>query len=453
MALAASLAQALRQWRKQLLDCLPDAWRERISSRITPYILELGPESARLLRDGRPLEEIRIGEGGMDAGTAARLKSHEYPLVLMLPAPWVLSRTVVLPAAAAENLRQVLGFELDRLTPFAADQVYFDYQLLPRESAGDMLSVAVALVPRKRVDGWLEKLRGAGIPVDAMTAAALGEEANLLPAEMRARPELKRLALNALPVVLVLVLLAGALVLPLWQKRELASSLQQKENALRAKAAEVMKIRETLDKELQAVQKISGQWQSAPPVLDILQVLTNLLPDDTSLQRLEIKGDELVINGTSGQASSLIGLLQKAPGFDNPHFLSPVTQQRGKELFNLSATIVMPFPREPGVERIVANPEDRPPPENAQSARQSADQGRGDAVAAGQGMADSAAARPGDAKVAPASPAGAGSSRNPPSESGVISYPGKTGTRPLTHIQGSSNSAPVPDRIGSGSGS
>ena len=452
MTLELSVTQALRQWRKQIVDCLPEAWRESISSRITPYLLELGPDKARLLRDGRPLEEIRIEDGGVDAGTAARLKTHEYPLVLMLPVPWVLSRTVVLPAAAAENLRQVLGFELDRLTPFTADQVYFDCRQQPRESGSDMLTVDVALVPRRRVDHWLDKLRTAGIPVDAMSSPDLWEEANLLPAKMRARPDLKRLALRSLPAVLVLALLAAALVLPLWQKRQLAMSMQQQENGLRARAAQVMKIRETLDKELRAVEALNERWQSSPPVLDVLQVLTNLLPDDTALQRMEIKGNELVINGTSGQASSLIGLLQKAPGFDDPHFLSPVTQQRGKELFNLSATISMPFPRDPGVESDLTSPENRPPsaqeppeaPESQESRK--ADAGGGRSVTADVPVNATAGAPPAEAGKEP----GPGTRQGAPS---VIAYPETVSTPSAAiHLRGSSDGGYVPGRATSGEG-
>ncbi len=453
MALDLSVTQALRQWRKQIVDCLPQLWRESISSRITPYVLELGPDKARLLRDDRPLEEIRILDGGVDAGTAARLKSHEYPLVLMLPRSWVLSRTVVLPAAAAENLGQVLGFELDRLTPFTADQVYFDYQQQPRESGSDMLTVDVALVPRRRVDDWLDMLRTAGIPVDAMSAPDLWEEANLLPARMRARTDLKRLVLRSLPAVLVLVLLAAALVLPLWQKRQLAMSMQQQENGLRARASRVMKIRETLDKELRAVESVHERWQSSPPVLDVLQVLTNLLPDDTSLQRMEIKGSELVINGTSGQASSLIGLLQKAPGFDNPHFLSPVTQQRGKELFNLSATISMPFPRDSGSEHNLANPEDRPPPaQEPTAAAKAQESGKASAGDDGKGKPVPAAASATAAAQAPPTEAGkASASRAQKDKPSVIAFPESVNTPPsMPHLQGSIDSGHVPGRATSG---
>ncbi|WP_456376812.1 type II secretion system protein GspL [Thiolapillus sp.] len=346
MAVNYSSLARLRSWRQHLLACLPAALAGRIASGVTPYILEIQGERAGLYRDGKKLGEILLGSTVVDPAVAALLKPHEHPLTVMLPVDWMLGRTISLPAAAQENLRQVIGFELDRFTPFSAEQVYFDFQLNARGESEDMLSVEVALVPRKRVDDWLSALRAAGIAVDSLSAASLWDDANLLPPELRPRLNLKRLARRLAPVALVIVLLGAAMALPLWQKREMAISLQSREAALRGKASEVMELRERVDKEIKALEKIRDQWQALPPVLDVLQVLTSLLPDNTSLQRMEVKGDTLTINGTSSSASSLIGLLQNSPGFENPHFLSPVTQQRGKEVFNLSARINMPFPRD-----------------------------------------------------------------------------------------------------------
>ena len=45
-------------------------------------------------------------------------------VVLCLPADKVMARKLMLPLVAEENLRQVLGFEMDRQTPFSLDQVY-----------------------------------------------------------------------------------------------------------------------------------------------------------------------------------------------------------------------------------------------------------------------------------------------------------------------------------------
>ena len=53
-----------------------------------------------------------------------------------------LVRRVTMPAATEENLRQVLGFEMDRLTPFRADDVYFDYRVVSRDAAAGQLAIA-----------------------------------------------------------------------------------------------------------------------------------------------------------------------------------------------------------------------------------------------------------------------------------------------------------------------
>jgi general secretion pathway protein L len=346
MALNLSAPVQLRAWKQQLLACLPPALAERIASGAISYVLEIRGDSAELIHEGRTLGNAFLDGSVVEPSVSAVLKPHEHPLALMLPVSWVLNRSIALPVAAKENLRQVISFELDRFTPFSADQVYFDFTLNAQDADSDMLSAEVALVPRKRVDTWLELLRSSGIAVDALSTSGLWDEANLLPRELRPKVNWKRLTQRMLPVSLVVILLAAAMALPLWQKREIALSLQAREEALRARSGAILKLRERVDGELATLKEVRDQWRTSPPALDVLQVLTRLLPDDTSLQRMEIKGEKLIINGTSSTASALIALLQNSPAFDSPHFLSPVTQQRGKEVFNLEARINMPFPRD-----------------------------------------------------------------------------------------------------------
>ena len=347
--MAAALNSRLARFRQELVACLPERWRNRIGSKAAPYILKIGESGSRavLWRDGRRLHEVELDSLAADTTLAALLNAREYPLVLELPAAWVLRRKMSLPVAARENLKQVIGFEIDRITPFQADQVLFDYrELAERGSESDLLGVEVALVPRKRVQPWLDGLRQAHIQLDRMTGGADGEAFNLLPPELRARPDFGRMALKALPALVLVLLLAAVLLLPLWQAQKVVAGLQREEQGLRHQAGQVLKLRERLQQQLAELEKIRDHWQSVPPPLEVLQVLTRLLPDDTYLQQLDIKGKRLVVRGLSGQASSLIGLLERFPAFDEPHFLSPVTQQRGKELFQLEAQIRTPFPRD-----------------------------------------------------------------------------------------------------------
>ena len=57
-----------------------------------------------------------------------------------------------MPAATEENLAQVLSFEMDRLTPFRADEVYFDHRVVGRDAAAATLAVLVAVARRDIVD-------------------------------------------------------------------------------------------------------------------------------------------------------------------------------------------------------------------------------------------------------------------------------------------------------------
>ncbi|HDK38106.1 MAG TPA: hypothetical protein ENG92_03725, partial [Thiolapillus brandeum] len=162
-----------RELRQQLFACLPTALAERIATGSAPFVLEIADGEAQLFQEGRCLGKILLRNELIDPSVVARLKPHERPLALLLPNDWVLQRTIVLPVAAQENLSQVISFEMDRFTPFSADQVYFDCHIGDREAGVDMFSVEVAVVPRKRLDDWLEHLRSAGIVVDKLSAAGL----------------------------------------------------------------------------------------------------------------------------------------------------------------------------------------------------------------------------------------------------------------------------------------
>ena len=90
----------------------------------------------------------------------------------------LLLNRLVLPAAARENLAQVLEYEIERIIPLPRDEIFFDYQM--RESGqGETgrLAVLVVSVPRRIVHQYVEALEKAGIRTKSVVvaAAALGD--------------------------------------------------------------------------------------------------------------------------------------------------------------------------------------------------------------------------------------------------------------------------------------
>ena len=358
------LFEPIRQWRVGLLDCLPAEIRAKISPVVTPYVLTVAEDRSALLHreiDGQVqnLGSIEPGSVQIDGSVFGVLDQQPAPLHLLLPVSWILTRDTVMPGAAKENLRQVIGYEMDRLTPFSADQVYFDFRIKEDVSGMDTLPVELAVVQKSLLTPFLEKLGGSGVSPHIVSSEGLWKGVNFLPPELRPRTDVKRVVLKALPLLVVITLLGVALALPLWQKRKIAMDLQFQESELSARAEEVMVIREKLDKEKKRLEGIRSAWQQFPPTADVVKALTDLLPDDTSLQQLELKGEEVVLRGISRQASSLLKLVEESPGFSDAAFKSSVVQQRGQERFHLSANIVMPFD---GVDYTIQPPEENGEP-------------------------------------------------------------------------------------------
>jgi general secretion pathway protein L len=78
---------------------------------------------------------------------------------LCLPREEALFNRVVLPAAARENLAQVLEYELDHLVPLPKDQLFLDWSV--RSLGEDRIEVLLMCIPREVVRVYLETLADA----------------------------------------------------------------------------------------------------------------------------------------------------------------------------------------------------------------------------------------------------------------------------------------------------
>jgi general secretion pathway protein L len=335
----------LRRWEEGLLCCLPGWLRTRLASSLNPLILELGEQDAVLYRqsDDGPHELERLSLETQNSGEllGVFLKGRKERLILRVPLPWVLLKRAVFPAAARENLRQVIGFEMDRLTPFTMDQVFYDFRVLESDTDAPRLPVELAIVPRARVESWLTLLTGKGGGPAAIDADGLWSRINFLPPDARPRLDRGRLLVNGALILIFLLLLAAALGIPLWQKSGIIDELNEKVALARREANAVLDIQTQLEKSRESLDYVTSRRREAPTVLEALKEVTVLLPDDTWLQQFELKQGKLQLRGMSAQATALIKRLEDSPAFEGVGFRSPVVQAKGKERFHLSARLMV----------------------------------------------------------------------------------------------------------------
>jgi general secretion pathway protein L len=286
-----------------------------------------------------------------DSGAQARAALFaEYPYlretdqVLMLTQDMSLLRRCKLPYAATENLHQVVGFELDRLTPFKSEQVYYSARILERVKESKQLRIEVALVPRDTLDPLLQAMLRCGwkpFRADIDEGFALTRRHELLPESFRT-PRKRGPWWAAAAAGGVMMAIAGlALWLPLTMGETTAGRLKTEIKAVNKIVGEVEAIKSQAERITLNADFIRRKKREEPRMLDMLEELTRILPDDTWLNGLQYDEHKLFVQGQSPNATELIEKLEDSPYFQEVKFASPITKDANRmERFQISSAVI-----------------------------------------------------------------------------------------------------------------
>lgn len=342
-------------WGGQLLACLPARWRAVLSERSESLLLDLQGEEFVVWREkGDSVREYaRIRRGTPVEEQAAEFRrlrnaidDPDVRTVFVIPPERVLSRTLGLPAAAEENLRQVLAFEMDRQTPFKADQVYFDSRVLGHDANGRTARVELVLIPRGQLDQELGVLPGGATELDGVDTWREGRGAarrhiNLLPPERRARRRSLRLPINLGLAALAIVLLVVNMNQSLANRAAAVELMRDEVKQAGEEAREVSALRQTLVDSIGGANFLTERKRKGPLMVGLINDLTTRIPLDTYLERLQIESDQVQLQGQAEEASKLIALLGASPCLGNPGFQGQVQPdaRTGKDRFQINANL------------------------------------------------------------------------------------------------------------------
>jgi general secretion pathway protein L len=336
-------------WWGELRPLLPARWRKLLAVEDAQILLEAGADQLHVHRllgsDSRELAQLPLVEPeALGAALDAALGEEQItlPRVLLLPPGMVLRRVLTLPTAALDNLRTVLGFELDRQTPFKPEQVVFDSRVLPHEPGAKLVPVELALVPRDRLQQAL-----AGIGPLAATLGAVdvrGSDGrrrgyNLLPPEQRRGRSNARLLLHLGLVAASLLFLLLAMGRLLENREAAVAALGEQSESVQREARAVARLRDSLEEAAEAANFLAIEKSRQPSMVLLLDDLTRRLPDDTWLERLSFGRGEVSLSGQSGQAAKLLEILQESSLLRSPALSGPIQPdaRSGKDRFNITA--------------------------------------------------------------------------------------------------------------------
>lgn len=339
-------------WSGELFELLPGNMQKAISQRQQKLYVEVDDDKL-LMSLGNHVAQQEVLRLPIDApdNEDADIPREVQQTLLLLPGNKVLAKRVSLPAAAEENLREVLGFEMDLHTPFKVSDVYYDYTIVGRDSVRQEVTVDLVYAPRDAVDALVDGATSLGLKTDVVTCRRRDnnnlQPVNLLPQELRRARRLDVKNFNLALTALLAVLLVAAISIPIAQKNRAIEVMDAQVQAAAAEAREGSELRKNLEMMADASRFLVEKKGTETLAVELIDEISRLLPDHTWVSRLDLSNSELQVQGQSGASASLIAIIESSPRFENARFRSPVVQINGtdKDRFHISADVVKEQPQ------------------------------------------------------------------------------------------------------------
>ena len=363
------LPRFLRWWGGELVALLPPSWRAVFAAGNARVLYETGVGTLELrLEEGSretllaslPFADFNgehsIGEHPA-AERAAQLTAtvdaalgetrSERERWLLLPGGQVLRRRFLLPAAATERLREVMRHELDRQTPFRAEQVSYDCRVLAIDPVSKQAQVELLVLPRDKLDAALAPLGALAdglTGVDARDGDGQPLHANLLPPEQRRPRDLHALWINLALAMLALIAVLFGLVHALENRsaalRELQATVESRRNDARLASA----LGTQLTQAIEGAGFLARARAAKPPMLALLADISHRLPNSTWIERFSQNEKQVFLTGTSTEATALVQRLQGSPLLRTPALSGSVQPDAatGRDRFTLTAELAEP---------------------------------------------------------------------------------------------------------------
>jgi general secretion pathway protein L len=342
-----------RWWTEELRLAMPSAWQQKLQYALRRVTLAIQSDSLKVgVDENRSLKTLEVFSNAQDASLQSQqvedlLLSNELqeaPRFLLLELESVLNRRMKLPLAAESNLAQVLSFEMDRQTPFRASDVYFDWKILDRGGDSGQINLEIFVAPRAEVDELVNSVAARGFPLAGVDIVD-GDKTlglNLLPAGQRVRSANPKSRLNLSLGLASAALLAILMTQSLYLRSHQVTELEEAIADVQGEAREVMRIKQQIEDSSEAAGFLAMKRAETPLVIEVVADITQILPDDTYLDRLVISKSSVQLQGKSQNAQQLIELVNESTLLGDASFRGStrLDARSGLEIFEVNASVL-----------------------------------------------------------------------------------------------------------------
>ncbi len=286
---------------------LVQPWREL---QHLPPLSWLQPEPAVVLLHADGSRSLWLGDRRREGATPAECAAARF-VAVEVPADETLECAVPLPPMPEGDREDAIALAVRTTSPFDAAELVWGWRAVQ--------GGAVALLStRKAVQARLDAVAASGARTGTPEAWALDRGARPVVLQGFGESARRRLAvrgrrLGGLLLLGALLLALAVLLTPTLQLRLRALQAQQAYDQAQQRLAPVLAQREALAQAQAQQGALHEQMQARVEPLAVLDLLTQAVPDDSFVQRLQLQGDKLTLTGQTPNTAALMNRLSAEP--------------------------------------------------------------------------------------------------------------------------------------------
>lgn len=255
-----------------------------------------------------------------------------------------LFRRLELPPRAADFLDGIVRAQIDRLTPWTATEAAFGCSK-PGEAGADPLVVTVAATSMAFIEPIVQSMADRGARSIAFLTSPPDVESCQEPIKVWEKQPNDFVGLDRTRKILITALASSALAAGITTTLSviLGTNLDvyRSEVEHRIASARVVVGGATDVGAIANLNGIERRKQTTLTAVMVLEILSDILPDQTYVTELRLEGSKLRLIGLSNDAPSLIGLIERSGRFTRATFFAPTTRAPAdtRERFHIEAII------------------------------------------------------------------------------------------------------------------
>jgi general secretion pathway protein L len=266
----------------------------------------------------------------------------------------VLFRPLDFPKQAADFLDGMIRTQIDRLTPWPAEDAVFGWSS-PSLSGPERIELTLAATSKQQIEPLVQL--AAGLGAQSLTAFARSPAAS--EAQEKIQEKIEKIKVFDQPLrsgahrvldtprtLRVVLLSAGAAAaVALLAAAYFGDSFDSEQQQLMQRISQRRAALRLGSDGGSAMGLLAKRKQTGPSTVVVLEALSQALPDGTYVTELRIDGDKVQVIGMTQDAPSLIRLIEKSPQFARATFFAPTTrgQNESGEQFHIEVRITPSF--------------------------------------------------------------------------------------------------------------